>query len=287
MNHKIIPGISKNVKTLKYTKKADIISINSVKFMRWRMVKDITSVKNPTYKFIKSLKMKKERKKNGMFTVEGIKSVKDAVAAKCDIFLIAASDKMEENFDFEEIYRVPDNIFVPLCDTDAPQGVIAVIKMAQKPKRAQTNPLCLYCDRVSDPGNMGTIIRICDAVGADLMLSPECADIYSPKTVRASMGSFFHINIAEDVKYADLVDMKKDGYTILAGALNGDTSDYRDNIYGEKTVIAVGNEANGVSEEVLKLCDRSIKIPIFGRAESLNVAVAAALMLYKAKELEI
>ena len=220
-----------------------------------------------------------------MFTVEGVKSVRDAISAGSNVFLIAVSDKFRESLEFDEIYRISDNIFQKLCDTETPQGVIAVIKMKTSAKPEIKNPLCLYCDRVSDPGNMGTIIRICDAVGADLMLSPECADIFNPKTVRASMGSFFHINIAEDMTAKDLETMKDNGYTVLAGALGGDTADYRENVYGDKTVIVVGNEANGVSEEILNVCDKSIKIKIFGNAESLNVAVAAALMLYKAREL--
>ena len=247
------------------------------------MIKDITSAKNPTYKFIKSLKLKKERQKNGMFTVEGVKSVKDAIEAGSEILMLAVSDKLEESFDFDEIYRIPDGIFASLCDTDTPQGVIAVLKIPKKEKKAE-NPLCLYCDRIADPGNMGTIIRICDAVDAELLLSPECVDIYSPKTVRASMGSFFHTKIFENVTYSDLEVMKKDGYTLVAGALNGKTADYREDIYGEKTVIIVGNEANGVSDELISLCDKCVKIPIFGRAESLNVAVAAAVILYKAIE---
>lgn len=250
------------------------------------MIKDITSTKNATYKFIKSLKTKKARQNSGMYTVEGIKSVKDAITADCDIAMIAVSDKCQETFDFDEIYRVADNIFPSLCDTDAPQGVIAVIKMQKKGTKNAKKPLCLYCDRVSDPGNLGTIIRICDAVDADLMLSPECADIFSPKTVRASMGSFFHVDIWEDVTCSDLVNMQKEGFAVLAGALSGYTHNYLENVYGEKRVIVVGNEANGVSDEVLAICDKSIKIPIFGKAESLNVAVAAALMLYKARELE-
>lgn len=247
------------------------------------MIKDITSAKNATYKFIKSLKQKKARRENGMFTVEGVKSVKDAILAESDIFLIAVSDKLEESFDFDEIYRIPDGIFAPLCDTDTPQGVIAVLKIPERDKKAE-NSLCLYCDRVADPGNMGTIIRICDAVDAQLLLSPECADIYSPKTVRASMGSFFHTKICENVTYSELGNMKKNGYTLLAGALNGKTADYRENIYGEKTVIIVGNEANGVSDGLISICDKCVKIPIFGKAESLNVSVAAAVILYKAKE---
>lgn len=248
-------------------------------------MKEITSTQNATYKFIKSLKTKKARQKSGMYVVEGIKSVRDALEAKCDVFLIAASDKLTETFDFDELYRVSDKIFNGLCDTETPQGIIAVIKIKKGVNVEVNNSLCLYCDRVSDPGNMGTIVRICDAVRADLLLSPECADIYNPKTVRASMGSFFHINIVENVTTYDLGKMKSKGYALLAGALCGNTADYGENVYGDKTVIAVGNEANGVSEEVLEICDRSIKIPIFGKAESLNVAVAAALMLYKAREM--
>ena len=247
------------------------------------MIKEITSTQNPTYKFIKSLKSKKGRKNSGMYAVEGIKSVRDALEAGSDIFLIAVSDKTEETFDFDNIYRVSDRIFDGLCDTESPQGVVAVVKMKSSRKKIE-NSLCLYCDRVADPGNLGTIIRICDAVGADLLLSPDCSDIYNPKTVHASMGSFFHIDISENVSLTDLTDMKKCGYTILAGALGENTCDYRETVYGKKTVIVVGNEANGVSAETLEICDKSVKIPIFGQAESLNVAVAAALMLYKARE---
>ena len=247
------------------------------------MIKEITSTQNSTYKFIKSLKSKKGRKNSGMYAVEGIKSVRDALGAGSDIFLIAVSDKTEETFDFDNIYRVSDRIFDGLCDTESPQGVVAVVKMKSSRKKPE-NSLCLYCDRVADPGNLGTIIRICDAVGADLLLSPDCSDIYNPKTVRASMGSFFHIDISENVSLTDLADMKKCGYTILAGALGEHTCDYREDVYDKKTVIVVGNEANGVSAETLEISDKSVKIPIFGQAESLNVAVAAALMLYKARE---
>ena len=247
------------------------------------MIKDITSVKNSTYKFIKSLKLKKERRKNGMFTVEGVKSVRDAIAAGSEIVMLAVSDKLEESFDSDEIYRIPNEIFAPLCDTDTPQGVIAVIRMRKNGVESE-NALCLYCDRITDPGNMGTLIRICDAVGAQLLLSPGCVDIYSPKTVRASMGSFFHTRICENVAYRELEAMKKSGYTLIAGALAGETADYRDNVYGEKTVIIVGNEANGVSKELIASSDKCVKIPIYGKAESLNAAVAAAVILYKAKE---
>lgn len=246
------------------------------------MIKEITSTKNQTYKYIKSLKTKKARKLNGQFTVEGIKSVTDAINAGSNIAYIAVSDKLADMPDFDTIYRIPDNIFAPLCDTDSPQGILAVINIPKKFDANPTKPLYLYCDRVSDPGNLGTIIRICDAADCGLLLSDGCADIYNPKTVRASMGSFFHTDITENVSPADILRFKQQGYTFTASALSGKTEDYS-TISGNKLIIAVGNEANGICDEVLSLADKCVKIPIWGRAESLNVGVAAALLLYEAK----
>lgn len=246
------------------------------------MIKEITSTKNDTYKFIKSLKTKKARVQSRKFTVEGIKSVRDAISSGCDIEYIVRSDKFS-GIDFDREYVVPDALFEGLCDTDTPQGVLAVINMPNKDAIKEKRSLYLYCDRVTDPGNMGTIIRICDAVDAGLMLSSGCVEIYSPKTVRSSMGSFFHTEICEDVSYRELEAMKKDGYKIISGALSDKTENYIDTDYGDKTVIVVGNEANGICDEVLSMSDSIVKIPIWGKAESLNVGVSAAILLYEAK----
>lgn len=245
------------------------------------MIKEITSAKNETYKFIKSLKTKKARTKSGKYIVEGIKSVGDAIAAGADIdFIVFSSDfeKVPENY---PAYRVAAEIFSGLCDTETPQGIMAVLNI---PERNQIcGELCLFCDRITDPGNMGTIIRICDAVGCSLLLSEGCVDIYNPKTVRASMGSFFHTNIVLDVQTDELIKLKDDGWRIIGGALSENIVDYRKEDYSGKTVIVVGNEANGIGEEILSLCDALVKIQIWGEAESLNVGVAAALLLYEAK----
>lgn len=246
------------------------------------MIKEITSTKNETYKFVKSLKTKKARVQNRKYTVEGIKSVSDAISAGCDIEYLVMSDKFS-GIDFDKIYVVPESLFAGLCDTDTPQGVLAVINMPDDKKDMSERKLYLYCDRVTDPGNMGTIIRICDAVDAGLMLSPGCVEIYSPKTVRSSMGSFFHTDILENVSYAELEDMKDGGYRIVSGALSDKTENYIEADYGDKTVIVVGNEANGISDEVLAMSDSIVKIPIWGKAESLNVGVSAAILLYEAK----
>ena len=246
------------------------------------MIKEITSTKNETYKFIKSLKTKKARIASGKYTVEGIKSVKDAIAAGADIDFLVLADNFDLDFYSGDIYKMPENFFAPLCDTETPQGVLAVINIPKNTKKEDS--LYLFCDHVTDPGNMGTIIRICDAVNCSLLLSCGCVDIYNPKTVRASMGSLFHTSISCDLEISDLESLKQNGYHLICGALSQNTCDYKKADYSKKTVIIVGNEANGVSEEVLKLSDECVKIPIWGRAESLNVGVAAALLLYEAKQ---
>lgn len=246
-------------------------------------MKEITSTKNETYKYIKSLQTKKARMKNHQYTIEGIKSVRDAISAGADIDFIAMSDKLTEGFDFDNIYLVKDEIFAPLCDTDSPQGVIAVINMPEDDEVALDKDLYLLCDKVNDPGNMGTIIRIADAADCGLLLMEETVDIYSPKTVRASMGSFFHIKAKCGLTKEDVLKLKAEGYKIISGALSNKTIDFKDADYSGKTIIVVGNEANGISDEILEISDALVKIPIYGCAESLNVAVAASLLVYEAK----
>ncbi len=137
----------------------------------------------------------------------------------------------------------------------------------------------IYCDNVRDPGNLGTIIRTADATGFSVLLSPECAEAYSPKTVRSSMGSFFHTAIYENISYDMLTQSK---LHLIAGALSSDSVDFKRANYSDNCVIIVGNEANGISNELLNMSDELVVIPIFGRAESLNVGVAAAILMYEA-----
>ncbi|MBO5060183.1 MAG: RNA methyltransferase [Clostridia bacterium] len=250
------------------------------------MIKEITSTKNQKYKYIKSLKTKKARMSFRQYTVEGIKSVNDAILAGADIDFIVVSDKLQGSFDFENMYVMPETIFEGLCDTETPQGVLAVINMPKQQKADFEESLYLLCDRVTDPGNMGTIIRICDAVGCGLLLSEGTVDIYNPKTVRASMGSFFHTKVTDSLTTADIQSMKDSGFKLLCGALSDNTVDFRNADYSGKTIIVVGNEANGISEEILKMSDCCIKVPIWGAAESLNVGVAAALLLYETRRKE-
>ena len=245
----------------------------------------ITSASNSKYKYIKSLYQKKNRRKFGEYTVEGIKSVQDAYDSKCEVTHIAMSEtyfnKNRAAAEKTECTVFSDELFSRLCDTETPQGIAAVIKMQSRKFKADKKKCYIYCDNVNDPGNLGTIIRTADAADmGGVLLSESCADVYSPKTVRASMGSFFNIEIIPDVSYDELIKMKAEGFELIGGALGNDSCDYRNADYTKPTVIIVGNEANGISQKLLNEC-KKVKIPILGKAESLNVGVAAALLMYE------
>ena len=175
------------------------------------MITEITGTQNPKYKLVKSLLLKKNRVKNKMYTVEGIKSVRDAICANASVEMIFVSEEYCKNSDISDLsgyncYKVPDSMFLSLCDTETPQGIMAVINIdADKRFFADTAEMYIYCDRVADPGNLGTIIRTADAAGfGGVLLSDGCADLYSPKTVRSSMGSFFHIPVYEHINKSEI-----------------------------------------------------------------------------------
>ncbi len=245
---------------------------------------EITSASNRTYKYFKSLQQKKARYESGEFMVEGVKSVRDALKSKKEITAVIMSDAFGEALDCGNVpvYRVNASLFDKLCDTKTPQGAAAVIRMYENADFfPDLSRAYVYCDNVSDPGNLGTIIRTADAAGlAGVILSKNCADVYAPKTVRASMGSFFNIDIIPGKSAADLAEYKAAGFQLLGGMLSEKAIDYRAADYTLPTMIIVGNEANGISMETLDLCV-PVKIPIYGRAESLNAGVAAGILMYE------
>ncbi len=252
---------------------------------------NITTTTNKTYKFIKSLLMKKARSEHGCFSVEGVKSVYEALCSDADVYMLALCESMCDkcseiismaNKRAVQIYVICDKIFGALCDTKSPEGVLCVIKTKSTDIDKFDDGLYLYCDCVADPGNAGTLIRTADAVGASgVLFSEGSVDIYNPKTVRSTMGSLFHLPIYDNVKGDVLSCMKEKGFCVLSGALCEDAKDYQSVKYPKKTVIVVGNEANGVSQDVLKLSDDAVIIPILGRAESLNVSVAGSILMYE------
>lgn len=252
------------------------------------MIFEIRSTSNQKYKLIKSLKKKKDRYERGLFCIEGIKGVSDALDSGFETECIAVSESGYDRFSTDisgfdgSIYIVADNIFTALCDTASPQGIIAAVRMKKNILKNTAGCSYIYCDHINDPGNLGTIIRTADAGGMDgVMLSPECVDLYSPKTIRSSMGSFFHIPVYENIDIKRLKELSAAGYRILSSALDEDAVDYRAADYKGSVVLALGNEANGISGELRNISSEFVKIPILGRAESLNVSIAGAVFIYE------
>ena len=228
---------------------------------------EITSSSNNKCKYVKSLSQKKSRQKYGEYTIEGIKSVSDALNSEREITALYVSDSFFENEKFKypkdiSLYKVQDDVFMKMCDTKAPQGILAVVKIEDETDfTPNTEKSYIYCDCINDPGNLGTIIRTADAAGfAGVLLSDGCVDLYSPKTVRSSMGSFFNMRVVTGVSYEKLSEYKNSGFQLIGGALGDNTIDYRSADMKKPTIIIVGNEANGISEDVQKMTDTQQKV---------------------------
>ena len=187
------------------------------------------------------------------------------------------------------MYQVDEKVMAKLSDTKAPQGVLAVIRTPEQNLRqlrpgtaSDNNAPVIILDRVQDPGNLGTIIRTADAVGAlGLILLEGCVDAYSPKVVRASMGSLFHLPVVQDITAEEaLTWCYRNGYEPAATALKNAQNVYKADI-SKKMAFLFGNEANGVAEELQAAAETRLFIPMAGLAESMNVAMAAGIILFE------
>ena len=254
---------------------------------------ELTGLQNPVVKAAAELKQKKYRTQNGLYLAEGLRTAEEAVAYKAveTLFYVATDDdrtmRLLEDAAMQNIKLVcvNENVMKKIADTETPQGIIAVCKMRQ-PKLETLlagGKMLLVLDRVGDPGNIGTMLRTADAAGiGGLVLLKGCADIYSPKTVRSSMGSLFHIPVLSGVSEQEFVSAaKKAGYDLLVTCLDGADNLYKADLSG-RIAFVMGNEAGGVSETLLEKADKRVYIPMAGRAESLNVAMAAGIVMFEA-----
>ena len=228
-------------------------------------------------KLIKSLSQKKFRNKHGLFVVEGIKGIKEFLNSDYELVSVYSTG---ERFDIleKQFVLIEEKELTKISSLKTPQKALAVFKIPLR-KEFNSDGLILALDGVRDPGNLGTIIRLCDWFGIEsLICSNDTVDCYNPKVVQASMGSLNRLN----VQYVDLIDFldHNENKPILGTMLEGD------NIYSaelpESAILVMGNEANGISIEVQKLLTQKINIPQFGKVqdtESLNVATATAIIL--------
>ncbi|MBQ7718088.1 MAG: RNA methyltransferase [Clostridia bacterium] len=240
---------------------------------------------NKRVKLLKSLSHKSARYKEGLVFLEGGRLVRDSARYGAEVKSVFYNEGYDgELFEADESFVLPEKVFDSLTDTVTPQGVCAVAKMPKKSDNVAEgikSNLIVLCDNVRDPGNMGTVIRTAHAFGAGALLITEgCTDPFGLKCVRASMGSVFAIDIVQtDLKKLQL--LKEKGWSLAAGILGDDCVPLPKADFSGKTILAVGSEADGISDNTAALCDLKVKIPMYNGAESFNAAVAAGIMMYE------
>ena len=245
----------------------------------------ITSKDNSKIKEIKKLKEKKYRKT--AFIVEGIKMLKEAISEKAEIDTIIIREDTELDFKLDselekKVIHVTKNVFETISDVVSPQGVLVVInKKIDDNKISKHADYILALDGIQDPGNLGTIIRTADSANIkQILVSKDTVDSYSPKVVRSTMGAIYRVKIIECEDLAKtLKSLQTTGFEIVTTDLHTDKSIYDMNY--NKKIVVIGNEANGVTTEIKKLSNYRVKIPMLGKTESLNAAVATGIMIYE------
>ena len=251
----------------------------------------ISSKENTLIKHLKKLKEKKYRDEYGEYIIEGVKIIKEAFDNNANIKQIVIcdgcdnSELIEKHLKYEmakfDFICVPKNIFKIISDVENPQGILAVIGKNEKVNDINKEDIILALDDIQDPGNLGTIIRTADSVGLkQILISKGTTDSYNPKVIRSTMGAIFRVNIIEcDNLKQKLNELQTKDYKIVCTSLKAKKTIY--NIDYNKKIIVIGNEANGVSKEILNIADEKVIIPMLGKTESLNASVATGIVLYE------
>lgn len=251
----------------------------------------ITSKDNETIKHIRKLKEKKHRDEYGEYIVEGIKLINEAIEEKQKVKTIIICDNCnKEAINQNSMYEVAkqncvyvdEKVFNSITEVKNPQGILAVIEKQNSRKEINYNEdIIVVLDDIQDPGNLGTILRTVDSVGlTQIIVSKKSGDVYNSKVVRSTMGAIFRINVIESDNLPNTIkEIKKHKYNVVSTSLDTEKSLY--DIKLNKSVIVIGNEANGVSKEIQDLSDTKIIIPMLGKTESLNASVATGVVLYE------
>ena len=240
----------------------------------------ITSKANSVVKNAKKLHQKKYRK--SAYLIEGWHLFEEAVQAGVRIEKIFALESYRDQLDdFPQTIWVSEEILLDLADTQTPQGIVAVIQKEEVGLPDFSQGKFLFLEDVQDPGNVGTMIRTADAAGfTGVIVSDKSADIYSLKTLRSMQGSHFHLPIYRMSSQALLKETKEAAIPVLATTLSKDSVDYRELPPIENFVLVMGNEGQGISPLMAESADQLVHISMKGQAESLNVAVAAGILIF-------
>lgn len=250
-------------------------------------MKEIQSMKNQLIKETKKLQQKKYRQQTNSYILEGFHLVQEAFkagAAIQEIFVNQRgqkewSDWLEEHF--PEYYLVSDEILKTLTDQPTPQGMVAVVSMTENAIE-QFSEAWLLLDQVQDPGNVGTMIRTADAAGfSGVVLGEGTVDLYNPKTLRSMQGSHFHLAVTSRKLEELIPELQAQQIPVFGTALDKAAKNYRMIEPRSDFALVMGNEGQGMNPELLAMTDANLYIPIKGQAESLNVAVAAGILMFK------
>jgi len=260
------------------------------------VIKQITSLTNQTIKDIRALHMRKEREATGQFLAEGLKIIIDALdQGFAPQILVYGKDTdyhpllkraIDETIKADgEVLEVTREILEKISRKDNPQMVVAVFAQIAKSLSdidPASNDVWVALEQIRDPGNLGTIIRTADAAGiGGVILIGDCVDPFSVETVRATMGSIFALPVVKCTREAFLADRKRWTGSVV-GTLLTATHNHRTAPYARPTLIVMGTEQSGLTPEIAATCDTNVKIPMKGRADSLNLSVATGIMIYAA-----
>ncbi len=241
----------------------------------------IISKDNSKIKEAASLKDKKAREELGKYLIEGYRSVKDSIEFLINPTLFmseSAFSRFVTEFEGYNCVICTDAVFSKLADTENSQGVACVADI-KRSIPSYEGKLALFLDRIRDPGNLGTIIRTALAVGFNDIFCYNCVDAYNPKVVRSTTSALSRVNIYEVSSLNAAITLKQNGYKLFCADMNGENV-FNSSYTFDKICLAVGNEANGLSEEIILLADKTISLPM-NAVESLNAAVSAAVVMYQ------
>jgi TrmH family RNA methyltransferase len=257
--------------------------------------KKVTSLANPLVKDIRALHMKKHRDETGLFMAEGQKLVRDAAEGGWPIHTLAYAAKLAHDSSIGAlaaatkasggtVLEVSAPVLEKITRRDNPQNVVGVFRQRfARDDAVGREGLWVALDRVRDPGNLGTIVRTADAAGlSGVALVGTSCDPFTLEAVRATMGSIFHVPLARLSEDALVAQAKRHGARLIGTHLTADAVDYREADYRQPLVLVMGNEQQGLTDTLAAACDQLVRIPMRGKADSLNLAVSTALMIYEA-----
>ncbi|EAD5868351.1 RNA methyltransferase [Listeria innocua] len=248
-------------------------------------MEQIQSVKNDRVKKWKKLQTRKGRDKTGTYLVEGFHLVEEALRQDGLVLelLISSGVSVPEEWlkgDYD-VFEISSEISHLISDTMTEQGVFAVVAISEPDMMLLYGKKLLLVDAVQDPGNVGTLIRTADAAGYDcVVLGRGSADLYNPKVIRSTQGSHFHIPVIQADLFEWVANLEEEGVPVIGAVLDDQAKSLNDMPKRETLALMVGNEGNGISEELQDRLSEKVYIPIYGDSESLNVAVAAGILLY-------